>query len=172
MKKKHFIVVIATLIFICIVIVISLAASNSKVKISSKVELKVISYKDIEKYLYMTKDETLQELGKQYEIVETGAEGVNTGYFYKMLGITITFNDNEEVAWIDCNDKVSINGAKAGMNFNQIQEILGKTSIKESWVDTPENKSYEISFQMNKGIVFFRSYYEDGRESEVFIVPN
>lgn len=159
------------MILVCIVIIISLATSNSEVTISPKAEFKAISYSDIEKYLFMTKDKMLQELGKQYEIVETGAEGVNTGYFYKMLGITITFNDNEEVAWIDCNDNVNIKGAKAGMNFNEIQEILGKTSIKESWVDTPENKSFEISYQINKGIVFFRSYYEDGREAEVFIIP-
>ncbi len=84
-----------------------------------------------------------------------------------MLGDTYDYLD-----WIDCDDTVDINGARAGMNFNQIQKILGKRKISKTWVETPENVAYEIEYKFEKCIVFFRSYHNDGRDSEAFIMSD
>lgn len=134
------------------------------------IEPKKTDFNDVIQYLNMSKKIIFEKLGTNYKIVETGAEGVITGYYYKGLGITFTFSDTGSVSWIECNEKVDINGTKAGMNFEQIQRILGKTTIVESWVETPENKAYIIRYKISSAIVFFTSYNKDGRNSSVHVV--
>ena len=151
---------------------LSLKTNSNKMEETS-LQPKTETLKDIIKYLYLSKDELLKELGNNYEIVDTGAEGVLKGYYYKDLGITITFSDeNKSVFWIDCDEKVDINGARAGMNFAEIQAILGKAAIEETWEETPTNKAYAIMYTIGKCNVTFKSFQKDGSNSMVSIMAN
>jgi hypothetical protein len=156
-------------IILCSVFIIFVTACANRAITNIQAKTKI--FEDVTRYAYMYKDEIINELGSEYEIVETGAEGVCVGYHYNHLGLTFTFGD-QDVAWIDCDEKVDINGARAGMNFTQVQEILGKTFIEKTWVETPENTAYQLIYEANKCLVFFLSYYEDGRDTEVFVMAN
>lgn len=126
--------------------------------------------KDFLSFMSLTKSEILNKLGKSYEIVPAGAEGLEEGYYYKALGLTFTFDESSNnVSEILCEDTVSINGAKAGMNFKQIQEKLGKTQVKDTWVEVPENKAYEIVYSIDNCMVKFLSFSKDGSKSVLHI---
>jgi hypothetical protein len=90
-------------------------------------------------------------------------------FFYKKLGITIIFDDSDNVDFVHCNKKIDINGARAGMNFLQIQEKLGKTHVKETWVETEHNKAYEIEYECENLIISFLSFKKDGTNSKLTI---
>ncbi len=131
---------------------------------------------DIERYLLMTKSQLIEELGDGYEEIETGAEGLIIAYYYKELGLTFSFSDDNEVVNVDCDKTVNINGARARMNFSQIQAVLGKRKIERYTVQTFESEEeevyYEISYSIGNCLVYFRSFSEDGSDSEVFVVLN
>lgn len=114
------------------------------------------------------KDSVLKKLGDKYQLTEAGIEGSEEGYFYEELGITIVF-DNDYVSAIYCGMKVVINGASAGMNFKQVQEKLGQAKIEETWVETPDNKAYSMTYIIENCIVDFLSYSKDGSESMLSI---
>ncbi|MEW6173316.1 MAG: hypothetical protein AB1510_09675 [Bacillota bacterium] len=114
----------------------------------------------------MNKDGVIYELGSDYEIVQTGAEGAYEGYNFKAYGMTFVFEDaDDKIAWIECDGTVDIKGAKAGMNFAQVQEKLGKTKINDTWYETPENKAYELVYVIKNCRVEFVSSKEDGSDS-------
>lgn len=128
--------------------------------------------KDIDRYLYMPKSDIVKELGNSYKVVETGSEGLQEGFYYEDIGLTFTFDEESQwVLWIDCDSKVDINGARAGMDFSQIQKALGKGQITETWVETPENVAYELGYRIGDSLVYFLSYQQSGEDSEVYIMP-
>ena len=115
-----------------------------------------------------SKDSVLKKLGDKYQLSGAGVEGSEEGYLYEELGITIVF-DNDYVSAIYCGMKVVINGASAGMNFKQVQEKLGQAKIEETWVETPDNKAYSMTYIIENCIVEFLSYSKDGNESMLSI---
>ncbi len=110
----------------------------------------------------LKKDEVIKKLGDKYDIVFAGAEGSYEGYDYKELGIIVCFDSDDTIAFIDCDEKVSIDGARTGMSFAQIQEKLGTSEVKETWIETPENKTYEIAYIMDNCVISFISTDKDG----------
>jgi len=131
---------------------------------------------DIERYLLMTKSQLIEELGNGYEEVDAGAEGTEIVYYYKELGLTFSFSDDNEVVNVDCDKTVNINGARAGMNFSQIQAVLGKQKIRKHTVQTFESEEgevyYEMCYSIGNCLVFFQSFSKDGSDSTVFVLLN
>lgn len=121
------------------------------------------------KYFDLPKDKLLKNLGSNFIIVYTGAEGSYEGYEYSKRGIIIVFEDDGSVGFIQCDNKVEFNGARAGMNFKQVQDKLGKTKIKDTWYETQENKAYEIEYLYGDLILQFISFEKDGKDSRVTI---
>ena len=82
----------------------------------------------ISAFMDYSKDQVLEYLGKEYTIVMAGAEGLEDGYYYEEYGITLLFEYNEpyRVMRVECADTISIQGARLGMTFKEIKEILGK----------------------------------------------
>ncbi len=112
----------------------------------------------------LKKPDILTKLGDTYDIVLAGAEDSYDGYRYKGLGIVIAFDADDTIAFIDCDENVNIDGAKTGMNFAQIQEKLGMSKVKETWIETPEHKAYEITYTMGDCIISFMSQEKDGTD--------
>jgi len=128
--------------------------------------------KDLFSYISLTKDEVIKKLGKKYKIESTGAEGLVEGFYYPDLGITFAFeNEDNKVSRIDCNEKVEINGAKSGMNLKQIQQKLGTAKILESYIETPDNKCYDLRYIINNTSIEFTSMQKDGSDSFLRLYP-
>lgn len=129
----------------------------------------IIDY-NILNYVNLTRNEIEKKLGRDYKVVGAGAEGSYDGYYYKKLGATIIYDDNgEKVDSIFCDNNVEIGGARAGMSLSQIQEILGKVAIRETWWEVPENKAYELEYTINDCRVTFLSHSSDGSDSRLII---
>lgn len=126
------------------------------------------SLKEISSLFSLSLADAKNVLGKETKIVETGAEGTFEGYYYKDKGITVVF-DPDRINWVGVNDNVDINGAKQGMNFAQIQEKLGQKKVLETWYESPDNKAYEIIYEIGNCVVEFLSFEKDGRESSIWI---
>ncbi|MGE5329111.1 MAG: hypothetical protein ACM3KR_06375 [Deltaproteobacteria bacterium] len=128
--------------------------------------------KDLFSYISLTKDEVIKKLGKKYKIEPTGAEGLEEGFYYPKLGITFAFeNKDNKVSSIYCDEKVEINGAKPGMNFKQIQQKLGTAKILESYMETPDNKCYDLRYIIKNISVEFTSMRKDGSDSILRLYP-
>lgn len=130
--------------------------------VSKKVK-KILGYFDLKK------PDLLKNLGKNYEKVATGAEGSYEGYFYKDSGITIVFEDDGSVAFIQCDETVNFNGAKAGMKFAEIKKKLGAAKIQETWIETPDHKAYELNYVIEHRKINFLSSEKEGNNSTVTI---
>ena len=120
----------------------------------------------------LTKDEIISKLGKKYKVILTGAENSFEGYYYESLGITIVFEYDGSVAFIECNEKVVIDGAHEGMNFSQIKEKLGEAKITETFYGIEENKGYKVEYIVGDCVLKFYSYSLDGSNSSLKIFKN
>ncbi len=117
--------------------------------------------------LSMSKDMVSDVYGTEFEIIRSGAEGAQDGYYYKQRGISIIFTDDGNVGYVDCNENVDIDGATAGMSFIQIKEKLGEAKIEENWMETPDNKIYQLKYEMNGHTLIFESDNKEGNESRL-----
>lgn len=131
----------------------------------------VFEYSDAEiKDMFLTlQDDLLAKLGDGYEIVPSGSEGAYEGYYYKDLGLTFIFN--HKLLWIDCDNNVDIHGARPGMTFEEIMKVLGDTEIEDTFIEIPENKAYEISYDFDGFTLYCESVKNDGSGSWFYIVP-
>lgn len=126
-------------------------------------------------YLRFSKKEMISKLGKNYEIIANDNGGFkSTGYYYRKYGLTFEFIEGEEnfVSLIVCDETVDINGAKAKMNFEQIQKYLGKGYVFEAIdgrIPGEELKTYELLYKIYNQIIRFSSPYEDGKDSTLTI---
>lgn len=131
--------------------------------------------KELISYLEFNKKEMISELGKDYEIITIDHRAFkSTGYYYPKYGLTFEFEDEEGnyVSRIICDETVDINGAKAKMNFEQIQQYLGKGYVHEvidERIPGKELKSYELIYKIYDTIIRFDSPYEDGKDSMLII---
>lgn len=128
----------------------------------------VPSIKEISELFDLSKDDVLKRLGDKYEIVPAGAEGAFEGYYFEDKGITVVF-DMDTLNWINCKSNVDLNGAQAGMNFSQIQEKLGKAEVQETWFEVPENKAYELIYELHNCDVSFLAFSKEGEDTTVWI---
>lgn len=122
----------------------------------------------------LNKSEIIKKLGNDYEIIATGAEATESGYFYRNLEFVIVFDSDDDESLVNYiyplyERNIEINGAKNGMNFTQVQEILGKSPIFNTFVEIPEEKAYELKYIINGCTVEFFSRYKNGSDSSVTI---
>jgi hypothetical protein len=121
-------------------------------------------------YINLSKNELAEKIGNNYQIVPTGPEETEEGYYYPQIGITIVFDETKKVDCIYCDGKVTIKGVKSGMNFEQVQKILGKTQIREFSDEESNSKIYEIwYFFGNDCKLIFMSDKNDGNNSSLSI---
>ncbi len=148
------------------------AKENQKNNLNKPLNSPDLTQQELLGLLNLKKEAILSKLGDQYSVIPTGAEGSYDGYYYKNHGITIVFENTDEIAFIECDKKVVISGAHAGMKFSQIKEKLGEAPVVESWYGTPENKVYEIKYKRENYTLNFFSFSSDGNKSELTIVNN
>jgi len=135
-----------------------------------------ITTKDIENFFNMTKNEVIKQLGENYKLVHTGAEGTYEGYYYERYGLTFIFEYNDAVIGIEGSEKYCINGASPGMRFEQIQEHLGPSKIIETWIGNPELfgnpdfATYMIEYRIGKCKYSFYSLEHNGNDSWLSII--
>jgi hypothetical protein len=137
---------------------------------------------NIDRFFGMTKDDVIRYLGNEYKEVGAGAENTYDGYYYVSHGLTFVFNglisyDQKEVIEIEDDAKFDVDGARAGMDFTQIQEFLGKTEIIETWIGNlelhqmgdPDFVTFMINYTLGKSEYSFYSLTSDGNNAWLVI---
>ena len=143
----------------------STVTNNSKVSNSNNDTVE-LTEQDINKLFTLSKDDIIKYLGNKYEIVDDD-ELIQNGYFFKKYLLTITFDDNNLINAIFCGDKVTVKGAKKGMNFASVMKILGKTTIEKMIFISDD--AFRISYENTQYIVTFTSYENTGEDSMLII---
>lgn len=161
---------ITFLVFLAGLIILTGCKSGLTTSSSSTSEITTLEGTNINKiftYISMKKEDVEKELGKEFEIVPSGAEGELEGYFYQSLNIVLTYNDDEKVDSIYCNGNVDLNGVKGHVSFDEIQKILGNSKIEKTWIETPDHVAYVLLYNYKDyQISFFRN--EDENEAYGF----
>jgi antitoxin component HigA of HigAB toxin-antitoxin module len=121
--------------------------------------------KDIFDSIGMTVQELEDKFGSGYSKVSVDYNGYMKAYLYSEQGFTAAFNKDGKVARIYCGEKIEIGGARSGMDFAQIQDKLGKTSFRQTWIETPINAAYELEYRYNGRAVVFFSRQDKGANS-------
>lgn len=135
----------------------------------------VPNFENINALMSLSKEEVLDRLGKDYEILKAGAEHLDNAYNYKNYGMTLIFDESSKtnrINLIECNEKVDINGTKLGMNFKQIQNMLGEGEIRELEALEPFQPNYSLLYEMEDCIIWFGADSKDSATSEFEIRNN
>jgi hypothetical protein len=119
----------------------------------------------------LTKSDIMRQYGSDYIIIRTGVEGLMRGYFYRRLGVCFTFHDNGTLLFVDCSRGFEIDGARAGMSLDQIQSILGDSSIKVVYLEG-EIKVHILEYAQGDLFCIFQSrqYKHDDRTSLLRVI--
>jgi len=118
----------------------------------------------------MKKDEILKEFGLEYKIIGVGYEHTIDGYCYEDKGLIFSFNKNGEILAIYGNFGFDIIGIKDGMNFQQIQDILGETEIKETFVQIPFYIAYKLEYIFGDCLYEFKAFDITGEYAPVLTI--
>jgi len=110
----------------------------------------------------MSANQAIQTFGANYKKIKIDYGESRDSFLYSELGFYLAFDEDDKVASVYCTDQIDINGAKAGMDFSQIQEILGITSLIQTWANTPTNTIYELQYAYKDATIVFFSYENDG----------
>lgn len=136
----------------------------------------VLTINDIESYFQKSKQDLIKHFGNEYS---EGTETIDECHVpLNVIGYPdgLTFNnlsDNYSTPTrIECSDEVEIDGLKNGMNFNQIQKILGKKEIVKTWIANEENVAYKMTYTFGKVCLEVLSYSEDGSNSYLAFIEN
>ena len=128
-----------------------------------------IFYPDLEhiaKLFSMQKNEVLNWLGNDYEIVMAGAENTEEAYEYREFGMVIIFdswNNPDTINYIDCTEIINIKGAKLGMTFTEIQEVFPECEIFPIQPIVPTvDPRFALTYNWDKLIIWFGAMEEDG----------
>jgi len=126
-------------------------------------------YDPIPGYFALDKSALLYKLGNGFEIVPAGPEGTHSGYFFARTGLTFVFDDfgadPEMLLFIDCNPTFVLHGVHSGMDFFDIQLILGEGEWEQLESDTDWMTSYTLTFQMGEYYMEFVSFFPDGADA-------
>jgi hypothetical protein len=126
-------------------------------------------------YLRFSKKEMLSKLGNDYKTdIIDHIDYKSTEYYYPKQGLTFVFIEGEEnyISRIICNENIEINGARSKMNFEQIQQYLGKGyifEVNDERIPGKELRTYELFYRIYDTIIRFNSPYEDGKDSMLII---
>lgn len=113
----------------------------------------------------MTGKQIRDTFGEGYKDFTVNYDGYMKAYYYMDEGFIVAFGDDGNARYIYCTDQIDIGGAKAGMNFAQIQALLGSSPVRQTWAETPENVLYEIGYSLGQVKLVFFSRQEDGGHS-------
>jgi len=117
-------------------------------------------------YFALGKSALLPQLGTDYEIVPSGAEGLYDGYYYAGLGLTFVFEiydeDWETLLWIDCDPSFVLHGAHGEMTFGEISCVLGEGEAEEYIAEDTVTPIYARRYQMGDYVMEFTSFEPDG----------
>lgn len=169
-------VIFIVLFFMCsdyggrtIVVPQSEAKGTQHAEISSSLSQDtVLIAEELFRCLNLTKEEFFSKYGIEYTIRRAGAEGLCTGYYYNKYGIMVVFDSTDKVDWIECYEKVSIYGARAGMSFAEIKGILGDASVREGFLEG-YFKIFLLEYTFDNNKITFDSDKPDGRNSRLII---
>lgn len=137
---------------------------------------------EFEKYFCMNMSEILEmtngEISNDFDTMVIPESHMFFPYLFdETLGLTFVFSnkveDLEPICIIITDESniqdISVLGAKPGMNFSEIREILKDTKIKKTWLANEDNVVYEVFFTMNNIDYRFISYDEYGEDSILYI---
>lgn len=115
--------------------------------------------------LKMTKDEFFKEYKQKTEVVliRLAEQGIREGYFFKDLGVCVSFEDDGRILWVDCRDGFELNGARAGMSLGKIKTILGEAPVRTEEL-AGGRKVYVLEYTFADYVAQFISYDRDGTD--------
>ena len=139
---------------------ISTSANNSEILLDEPVE------EQLNQLFNMDKDKVLEQLGDGYEIVPAGAEGLLNGYYYKDMGLTFVFDedDNNKLWFVDASEDLTIKEVNSKMNFAQIEEKLGKGLRGEIVGEDGVTPIYVMRYTMENFTMSVLSFDAEGIE--------
>lgn len=132
-------------------------------------------FSNIKEIMSLKKEDIFNRLGKDYKVIQAGAENSEEGYNYEQYGITIIFDDfsfPDMIGLIKCNEKVDINGTKLGMTFSEIEKILGKgesRTLEQIELDQP---NFALYYKFDNFIIWFGAAKKDGATTDLQIRRN
>ena len=128
---------------------------------------------DLEKLMLLEKKEVLMKLGNRYKIEHVGAEEAYKGYYYKEIGITILFSeDDKNIESIECKDIFKYFETNSGMKFNNINKKLGKVKVEKIYVEPLDTIYYWIKYEYKNYTLIFESKSKNGSNSIMTIYNN
>lgn len=137
----------------------------------SAVKISFTNPKDLINFLSLTQDQIIKLLGANYD---QKSYDDNTGTYtivtYKEKNLSFRFNKNKNTDYIYCSGGVSINGATAGMNFEQIQKKIGQGTLGHVYNSIGgliNIDIYTLSYNFNGNKVLFYSYENNGQNSKL-----
>lgn len=141
-----------------------------------------LELKEITKYFDMEMSEILEEitgeLSDDFDTIPILESHLFFPYLFdETLGLTFVFNNkvddsNPIYLIVTCESNVqdiNVLGARPGMNFVQIKEVLGETEVTKTWLANEDNIAYQLLFKKDKIDYRFISYNENGDDSILYI---
>lgn len=134
-------------------------------------QIYILDVNEVSNWFDMDKDSILELFDLDYDITQTGADDSYTGYYYKKLGLTFIFTPSgNTLVSILCEENVLINDAHAGMNFSEIQKLLGKSKINSVYIQDYQRTDYYLEYQYNNIRYEFSSNDGEGKNSTLTIL--
>lgn len=132
------------------------------------------SPKGLLSYLEFNRDEMKALFGENYEYASSATNGGLSHqykYSYPEEGLTFVFNDEvgEELGCIICDEKIKLNGASSGMNFEEIKDHLGENDMTEYRDSQGGTKYYDLFYRMKNKSIHFTSNEETGANATLII---
>lgn len=144
--------------------------------------LNEVKLEDVNEYLEMKLSEVIEitdeELSEDYDTLSIIESHMFFPYLFdKELGLTFVFSsktdDYKPICIVVSRESniqdFNVYGAKPGMDFSEIQELLGDADINMTWISNEENTVYEFCFQEGGVNYKFISYDEKGKDSVLYI---
>ena len=141
-----------------------------------------LELKEITKYFDMEMSEILEEttgeLSDDFDTIPILESHLFFPYLFdETLGLTFVFNNrvddsNPIYLIVTCESNVqdiNVLGARPGMNFVQIKEVLGETEVTKTWLANEDNIAYQLLFKKDNINYRFISYDENGDNSILYI---
>lgn len=155
---------------------------NIKINQSNDMILDEMSLEEVNEFLEMNLSEIISTTGEKFSEDFDTLSIIESHMFFpyvfdKELGLTFVFrnktDDYKPVCIIVSKDSnvqnFNVYGAKPGMNFSEIQKLLGNADINMTWIGNEENTVYEFCFQEGGVCYRFISYDEKGIDSVLYI---
>lgn len=124
-----------------------------------------ISKNNVLSYMDMTKTNLIKTLGK-YTNVSSSSLAFSNGLTFNGLS-----TNQSKPNLIKCSNSVNVMGIKNGMSFSQVESVLGKTNVIDTYIGTKDNKAYKIQYTYGNDLVKVISSSKDGKNSYIEICP-